>query len=269
MAPHWKCGSGQPVAGSNPALSAISPPSRTPPEVPVAWHSRGMTARPRPEIVPLELAEFRFPDPELAGRRGVVMGYAIRHAGGVLLFDTGFGFGNAELDETYHPEPRPIAEALADRGFDLGDVTAVANCHLHADHAGQNWAFPSVPIFVQPAEWEIAHTTDHTILEWVDFPGADYRQVAGDHEPFEGIRIVTTPGHTPGHQSLIVETDQGLAILAGQACYTRGEWVGDADDLEGRSSAGDQVAYDRSIARLRALDPVRVHFGHDRSHWTA
>ena len=267
MAPHWKCGSGQPVAGSNPALSAISPPPGRPTAGQVAWHSRGMTGRPRPEIVPLELAEFRFPDPELAGRRGVVMGYAVRHASGVLLFDTGFGFGNAELDETYHPEPRPIAEALADCGIDMADVTAVANCHLHADHAGQNWAFRNVPIFVQPTEWEIAHTPDHTILEWVDFEGADYRQVAGDHEPFEGIRIVATPGHTPGHQSLVVETDQGLAILAGQACYRRGEWVGDPDDLEGRSSAGDQAAYDRSIARLKTLNPKRVLFGHDPRSW--
>ena len=101
---------------------------------------------------------------------------------------------------------------------------------------------------MQPAEWEIAHTTDHTILEWIDFPGADYRPVAGDHEPVPGIRIVATPGHTIGHQSLVVATAEGEVVLAGQAVYTPGEWAGDPSAREGRSRAGDQEAYDRSIA---------------------
>ncbi len=57
-------------------------------------------------------------------------------------------------------------------------------------------SFPGIPIYVQPAEWEIAHTTEHTILDWIDFPGADYRPIAGDHEPVDGIRVVATPGHT-------------------------------------------------------------------------
>jgi hypothetical protein len=47
-------------------------------------------------------------------------------------------------------------------------------------------------------------------------------------------------------------------VLAGQACYTVGEWVGDTDSLEGRSSAPDQTAYDGSIRKLRASRPTRV-----------
>ncbi len=47
-----------------------------------------------PEVIALELGTFRFPEPELAHRQGVVMGYAIRHRGGIFLFDTGLGFGN-------------------------------------------------------------------------------------------------------------------------------------------------------------------------------
>jgi N-acyl homoserine lactone hydrolase len=221
------------------------------------------------EIVPLELAEFRFPDPELAGRRGVVMGYAVRHPGGNLLFDTGFGFGNAELDETYHPVGRPIVEVLRAAGIGRDEVTAVANCHLHADHAGQNGAFPGTQIHVQSAEWELAHTTDHTILEWIDAPGATYLLVDGDHEITPEMRLVATPGHTRGHQSLVVETADGPVVLAGQACYTAAEWAGEPDALDGRSGAPDQTAYDRSIDRLRALEPARVYFGHDRLAWSA
>src|SRR6478736_3323963 len=201
----------------------------------------------RPMIEAMELADFQFPEPELAGRRGVVMGYAVRHADGILVFDTGFGFGNAEVEAAVHPNGTPIAEALAEVGIAVGDVTAVANCHLHADHSGQNQAFAGVPIYVQPAEWEIAHTTDHTILDWIDFPGADYRLVGGDHDIGAGVRIIATPGHTPGHQSLLVETDDGLTILAGQACYTVGEWTGDPDAIDGRSTAPDRAAYDASI----------------------
>jgi glyoxylase-like metal-dependent hydrolase (beta-lactamase superfamily II) len=229
-----------------------------------------MTRRALPEIVPLEMAEFTFADDEpLAGQTGVVMAYVVRHADGVLLFDTGFGFGNAELDAYYKQRARRLADALAEAGFAVADVGAVVNCHLHVDHAGQNSLFPQVPIYVQPAEWDIAHTTDHTILEWIDFPGARYEQVAGDHALFPGIGVVATPGHTPGHQSLVVEAAGGRAILAGQAVYTAGEWAGDADAREGRSRAPDKTAYDRSIERLRALQPVRVFFGHDRAPWTA
>jgi N-acyl homoserine lactone hydrolase len=222
-----------------------------------------------PEIVPLVLAEFQFPDPELAGRVGVVVGYAVRHERGILLFDTGFGFGNAELEATYHPVARPIGEVLARANIEVGEITEVANCHLHADHAGQNAAFPGIPIYVQPVEWELAHTTDHTILEWVDFPGARYEQIAGDHEPAPGIRVVATPGHTPGHQSIVIDGPDGLTVLAGQACYTVGEWTGAVDALEGRTGAPDQAAYDRSIEHLRALYPTQVLFGHDRQRWTA
>ena len=197
------------------------------------------------------------------------MGYAVRHAGGVLVFDTGFGFGSAKLEETYRPVSRRIEDALNDVGVSRDDVTAVVNCHLHADHAGQNRAFPGVPIHVQPKEWDLAHTADHTILDWIKAPDATYHPRAGDHEVASGIRIVDTPGHTAGHQSLVVDTGSGPVVLAGQACYSLGEWIGDPDALEGRSGAPDRDGYDRSIDKLRAIGPVRVWFGHDRQPWIA
>jgi len=93
--------------------------------------------------------------------------------------------------------------------------------------------------------------------------------LAGDHDLFGGIRVLATPGHTPGHQSLVVDVVDGRTIIAGQAVYTAGEWAGDPDAREGRSRAPDKAAYDRSIERLRRLDPARVYFGHDRRSWTA
>jgi N-acyl homoserine lactone hydrolase len=222
--------------------------------------------------MPIELGEFTFAADEtpLAYQTGVVVAYLVSHQGGTLLFDTGFGFGDAELDATYHPRARRIDEALADAGQAIADIDAVANCHLHVDHAGQNADLPGVPIYVQAAEWRIAHVDpDHTILRWVESPDTRYIHLDGDHEIAPGVRIISTPGHTPGHQSLAVDTSGGLVILAGQAVYSAAEWTGAATDREGRTSAPDVAAYDRSIERLRALGPRHVYFAHERGRWSA
>jgi N-acyl homoserine lactone hydrolase len=220
------------------------------------------------DVVALPMGEFTFAEGEpYAGQSGVVVAYAIRHPGGVFLFDTGFGFGNAELNACYQVRARALPEVLADAGINIAEVTAVANCHLHVDHAGQNGLFTGVPIYVQPAEWQAAHRPDYTIVEWVDFPGARYAQVAGDHEVAPGIRIFATPGHSPGHQSLVLENQDRPILLAGQAVYSRGEWSAIEGAREGASTAPDSEAYARSIARLRALQPRRVLFGHDRRGW--
>ena len=215
-------------------------------------------------VLAFELGTFREDD----GPR-VVMGFVVRHRDGVLLVDTGFGFGHPELDLQYDVRARRIRDALESVDVRVDDVTGLLNCHLHVDHAGQNRAFPGIPTWVQPIEWALAHDPGHTIIEWVDYDGSDIHQVAGDHAVVPGIRILATPGHTAGHQSVAVDTADGLVILAGQACYTSGEWVGDPDAMEGRSSAPDPAAYDASIRRLRALRPARVLFGHDREAWVA
>ena len=223
----------------------------------------------QPDVIALPMGEFVFaPGDSYPGQTGVVVAYAVRHPGGVLLFDTGFGLDNAELNDYYQVQGRTVTEALAVAGVDPAEVTAVANCHLHADHAGQNANFPGVPIYVQPAEWRTAHETpDYTILDWIDFPDARYEQVAGDHEVAPGIRIFATPGHSPGHQSLVVETPGGSLLLAGQAVYSHGEWSGVPDAREGATRAPDEPAYARSVERLRALRPKEVLFGHDRRGW--
>lgn len=214
------------------------------------------------------MGEFTFaPGEDYAGQTGIAVAYAIRHRTGTFLFDTGFGFGNRELDDYYKVRNRALPDVLAEVGIDRAEVTAVANCHLHADHSGQNGLFPGIPIYVQPAEWVAAHQPDYTIIEWIDFPGARYVHVAGDHQVSPGIRIFATPGHSPGHQSLVVETPGGPLLLAGQAVYSRGELSGIAGAREGLSRAPDQPTYARSVARLRALNPKRVLFGHDRRGW--
>jgi N-acyl homoserine lactone hydrolase len=220
------------------------------------------------QVIALPMGEFTFPlDEEYAGQTGVVVAYAIRHAGGTFLFDTGFGFGNQELDDYYQVRANRLPDVLAAAGVAIDEITALANCHLHADHAGQNLLFPGIPIHVQPAEWQAAHEPDYTIVDWIDFPGVNYLYAAGDHDVAPGIRIYATPGHSPGHQSVVVDTPAGALLLAGQAVYSHGEWAGLAGARDGESHAQDGAAYRASVARLRTVRPKRVLFGHDRRGW--
>jgi glyoxylase-like metal-dependent hydrolase (beta-lactamase superfamily II) len=222
------------------------------------------------------MGDLTFPasDERYPGQTVVVVAYAVRHPAGVFLFDTGFREAAADDDpalraffETYAIRTRPLAPTLIDAGIDPAEVTAVANCHLHVDHAGQNALFPGIPIYVQPAEWRAAQDPDYTLPEVMDFPGARFEFIEGDHEVAPGIQVFATPGHSPGHQSLVVTGPDGPLLLAGQAVYSRGEWVGLANAREGASSAHDGEAYRRSVARLKALRPTVVLFGHDRRGW--
>src|SRR4051794_29218703 len=121
-----------------------------------------------PQGIALAMGGFTFPpDEEYAGQTGVVVAYAIRHARGAFLFDTGFGFGNQDLDAYYQVRANALPQVLEAAGVDHEEITALANCHLHADHAGQNLLFPGVPIYVQPAEWDIAHEPDYTVIDWI------------------------------------------------------------------------------------------------------
>jgi glyoxylase-like metal-dependent hydrolase (beta-lactamase superfamily II) len=219
------------------------------------------------EILPFDAGSFTFPDDEdYAGEEGVVVAHALRAANGaVFLFDTGISAGDPEF-ERYKPVERHLEEALAGLSIGLADVVAATNCHLHADHAGQNYRLGGIPIYVQRAEHAAASGPDYTIDRRVDLAGLDYRIIDGDADVMPGIRIVATPGHTDGHQSLVVETRRGRVLLAGQAIYSRDEWL-DRPGREGFSRARDRAAYERSVDRLRTLDPAAVHFAHDRAVW--
>ncbi len=226
-------------------------------------------------VIALPMGDLTFPgDGPYAGQTVEVVAYAVRHRGGVFLFDTGFREAApgdpADLRAffaKYALRTRSLTDGLADAGIDLAEITAVANCHLHFDHAGQNARFPGVPIYVQPVELAAARGADYTLPEVHQFPGAAFEPVDGDREVAPGLRIFATPGHSPGHQSLVIESPDGPLVLAGQAVYSRGEWLGVADAREGATSAPDGEAYRRSVARLRTLKPRRVLFGHDRQGW--
>lgn len=216
-------------------------------------------------IVPVELSTFRWPYGPLTGQRGVVVVYAIEADGRWTLFDTGIGPSHPELAE-YDTTTRPIGEALTEADVPVARIEAIVNCHLHFDHCGQNSAFPGVPIFAQNTEWQAAHEPEYTIPEWVDFEGADYQLIDGGAHLLPAVSILPTPGHTPGHQALVVDSPQARVILAGQACFSSSEWTG-AGDGEGELDAWNPDRYVESVALMRSLDPDVVWFAHDHEPW--
>ena len=92
--------------------------------------------------------------------------------------------------------------------------------------------------------------------------------VDGDTSVARGIRIVSTPGHTSGHQSLVIDTREGRVALAGQAVYLKEEY--DEIVAGGPGYGGGVEPEQTPIAarRLVAEQPDRVHFSHDHAVWS-
>jgi len=228
-----------------------------------------MSLRELPQIDRLHLAELVLPEfhPESATDPvSPVFAYLIHHPDGAVLVDTGVGRGNEFLDEVYQPTVTDLGEALAHVGVDARDVVAIVNSHLHFDHCGQNPMFYGlqVPVYVQQAEVEAARQPFYTDPAWASVPIDQLRRVDGDESLADGVRIVATPGHTAGHQSLVIEGDGEVAVIAAQSVWRAGEFE------TGDPSAGnvsEELWKDGvdSLRRLRSLDPAVAYFSHDET----
>ena len=162
-----------------------------------------------------------------------------------------------------------MADALAQHGIDERDVVAVVNSHLHFDHCGQNEFFNQrrVPIYVGADETEAAAAFGYTVPEWAAIPEDTLRVVHGDEVLVDGVTVIETIGHTPGHRSLMVETVDGRVIVAGQCAY-------DIDALTNGRVAMDNVhdesfveAGQGSLNRILGFGARRVVLAHDERQW--
>ena len=132
--------------------------------------------------------------------------HTIDHPDGLILVDTGMIDSTPELDN-WQPTPHRLPDELVSR------VAMVVNTHLHFDHCGGNRLFPGVPIHVQRRELADARTQhDYTIREWVDFDGATYVEHDGEAEILPGVRLLPAPGHTAGHQIVVLGGDVGYSF---------------------------------------------------------
>ena len=221
------------------------------------------------DVVRLHMGHFIAPAHlPFAGAAIVVTAYLVRHPSGPVLLDTGIGVGLQEVEEMYKPVRRPLDEELRGAGVSPGEIRAVANCHLHFDHSGNNFRFPHVPILAQKVEREAVRAPDYTLPGPVaEFDGALFELLEGEGEIVPGVRIVPTPGHVPGHQSFVVDTREGRIVIAGQAFQDAAMYARDLYawrlDREGRP----HPPYAPWVARLQEFDPWRVTFAHDLAIW--
>jgi len=192
-----------------------------------------------------------------------VHGFVLLHErAGPILVDTGVGGPEAWLKD-WRAVNRSVADALAEHDLSPADIRIVVNTHLHFDHCGQNSVFKHAPFYVQRAELERARREARELTDWFDFAGARFELLDGDAEIAEGVRAVATPGHTAGHQSVLVTAGDGEDVLIGDAAYTLGLYRHPEREELPSGQAADREAWQRSLRRLHALGPERVHFCHD------
>lgn len=174
------------------------------------------------------LAPFSISDDETDVRDLIVPCYVIQHKGKHLLWDGGLPSKIAEADGWQGEGmlsrlDKTLAEQLPGIGLDMGSFDYAIYSHSHFDHVGVANEVVGATLIIQEAEYDAVFNGES------DMPGLDKALVGnlkdaerivirGDHDVFgDGrVRIVSTPGHTPGHQSLFVDlVNTGAVILSG------------------------------------------------------
>jgi len=199
------------------------------------------------------------------GQRGTmsVPCFLIQHPQGVLLWDTG-------LDDAISKSPDGVADPVGPRFFvrstlqaqlarlDLAtsDIRYVGLSHLHADHSGNANAFFASTWLVQRKELEWATATPTPLgvdpAKFSAWRQAKVELLDGDRDVFgDGtVRILSTPGHTPGHQSLQVTLAKaGTLVLSGDLCHLRENW--EHDGVPGFNTSRQETL--SSMSRVRGL----------------
>ena len=215
--------------------------------------------------------------------------YVLVHPKGVAVLDGGSALEAATDPHGYWGAAAQIYTPVMAKGEDcvslvktLGiapeDVRWVIQSHLHIDHTGSVGRFPNATYVVQRSEFEYAYTPDWFAAAGYsrkdfDRPGLRWQflnGVADDMCDFFGdgtLTTVFTPGHSPGHQSFLINLpNSGKILLAVDAAYTRDHWEERA--LPGFvTSMTDAV---RSVQKLRAIaerSEALLVTGHDPDEW--
>lgn len=133
--------------------------------------------------------------------------------GGMVDPDLGFPFKDIQSPEG----------ALDKLGLKCEDIDIVILTHLHTDHFGYAGKFKNARFVVQRDELEYARNP-HPLMQCYYQPiqgmldEVDFDILEGDKEIVRGVKVLLTPGHSPGSQSVAIETDGGMALITGFCC---------------------------------------------------
>jgi N-acyl homoserine lactone hydrolase len=157
--------------------------------------------------------------------------YLVQHERGTLLWETGVPDSVVgQKDGVTSPNgavvwfrDQTLASQLASLGVKPDDITYVAMSHTHGDHVGNAKAFVKSKILMQKLEYESAMNTTSKPLS----DDQNVELLSGDRDVFGdgSVTIISTPGHTPGHQSLLVKLPKtGALILTGDLVHFQYMW---------------------------------------------
>lgn len=190
--------------------------------------------------------------------------YLIEHPHGRLLWDTGLADTICDLPNHTLERGRfhfvveqKLSNQIAELGLAPADIQFLTFSHLQIDHAGNAGLFPDATVLIQAAEHKMAfsadaddwgyHTTDYAALN-----ERSVIQIRGDYDVFGdgSVIILSAPGHTPGHQVLLVNLpESGPLLLSGDLYYAQ------KDPTNGWMPAWnyDKEETQRTMTRLEAL----------------
>lgn len=224
--------------------------------------------------------------------REPVPGILLHCDGGWLLLDTGFNTAlirDAALRRRFFGDPvykailpgpgEPLEEALGNAGVQMDEIYAVGLSHLHHDHVGGLRHFAGrVPVHAQKRELEYGLSPgpgpEQHAMNRIDYddPAHDWRLADGDVEIAPGVTAVLSAGHTPGHQSFVVDLDESVGgggfVFAFDAADLT-ENIEQELSVGGRVDCGPEVSIEairklKGIARDKGYPLIP---GHDPVVW--
>ncbi len=198
--------------------------------------------------------------------------YLIHHTQGWLLWDTGVTDATAAMPDgqapadprmTHWRRPKTLASQLEDLGVKPSDIKYLAISHTHPDHIGNVELFPQSMLLVQKVEYEWPSPFGVGRFK----PEHPVTRLEGDHDVFgdRSVTLIATPGHTPGHQSLLVRLPKtGALLLSGDAVHFKSNWENRAVP-SGNTDKEKTLATMQRIADVLVKEKAQLWINHDKA----